>query len=232
MARQAFLRRINYTFQNNQLLDLALTHRSASHHHNERLEFLGDALLNQIIAAELFTRFTRATEGEMSRMRAQLVKEKTLAELALELQLGDLLYLGGGELKSGGFRRESILADALEALFGAIYLDGGIAQCSAIVLALFESRLQLLAHDCAGKDAKTLLQEYLQSRREALPQYELLGADGEAHAQIFYVRCSLMSGVSGDGQGSSRRRAEQQAAEAVLQQVKALTNAAKKVKSS
>ncbi len=228
MARQAFLRRIEYQFKNNRLFELALTHRSASHLHNERLEFLGDALLNQIIAADLFARFPEATEGEMSRMRALLVKEKTLAELALELKLGDLLHLGSGELKSGGFRRESILADALEALFGAIYLDSDFIRCQQIVLQLFASRLQELARETTQKDSKTQLQEVLQAKREPLPNYELLATEGEAHAQTFVVRCTLHNGLMADGQGSSRRRAEQEAAHSILQQL--LANSSKKAR--
>ncbi len=215
----AFLRRLGHTFADESLREQALTHRSASSRHNERLEFLGDSLLGQIISAQLYHRFPAASEGEMSRMRASLVKEKTLAELAVELQLGDVLHLGSGELKSGGFRRESILADALEALIGAIYLDGGFAECERVVLQLFASRLEQLPETGTDKDAKTRLQEYLQGQHLSLPQYELLATYGEAHAQTFHVRCTLQDGQIAEGRGSSRRRAEQEAADLLLQQL-------------
>lgn len=215
----ALQRRLGYQFANEALRDQALTHRSASSKHNERLEFLGDALLGQIISAQLFHRFPDASEGEMSRMRSSLVKEKTLAELAAELQLGDVLHLGSGELKSGGFRRESILADALEAIIGAIYLDAGFPACEQAVLRLFAERLNQLPETGSDKDAKTRLQEWLQGARLPLPQYELLATYGEAHAQTFQVRCTLHDGRIAEGRGSSRRRAEQQAAEQLLQQL-------------
>jgi ribonuclease III len=215
----AFLRRLGHQFANETLRDQALTHRSASSRHNERLEFLGDSLLGQIISSQLYHRFPDASEGEMSRMRSSLVKEKTLAELASELQLGDVLHLGSGELKSGGFRRESILADALEALIGAIYLDAGFPVCEQVVLQLFESRLSQLPDSGTDKDAKTRLQEALQGARLPLPQYDLLATYGEAHAQTFHVRCTLHNGSVAEGHGSSRRRAEQHAAEILLQQL-------------
>ena len=214
----AFLRRLGHSFADEALRDQALTHRSASSKHNERLEFLGDALLGQIISTQLYLRFPDASEGEMSRMRSSLVKERTLAELAAELQLGDVLHLGSGELKSGGFRRESILADALEALIGAVYLDAGFPVCEQMVLRLFSERLNLLPDTGTDKDAKTRLQEALQGARLPLPQYELLATYGEAHAQTFHVRCTLHDGSTAEGRGSSRRRAEQQAAEVLLQQ--------------
>lgn len=213
----AFLRRLGYVFTQEALLTQALTHRSASSRHNERLEFLGDALLGQIISAQLYHRFPDASEGEMSRMRSSLVKEKTLAELATDLQLGDILHLGSGELKSGGFRRESILADALEAIIGAIYLDAGFPVCEQVVQQLFAERLNQLPETGTDKDAKTRLQEALQGARLPLPQYDLLATYGEAHAQTFHVRCTLHDGRVAEGRGSSRRRAEQQAAEQLLQ---------------
>lgn len=216
LLKSALLRRLGYQFQQEALYEQALTHRSASSRHNERLEFLGDALLGHIISAQIFNRFPDASEGEMSRMRSSLVKEKTLAELAVELQIGDVLHLGSGELKSGGFRRESILADALEALIGAIYLDAGFAGCEQVVSRLFAERLSMLPDAGTDKDAKTRLQEVLQGARLPLPQYELLATFGEAHAQTFHVRCTLHDGQSAEGRGSSRRRAEQQAAEQLL----------------
>ncbi|NQD37359.1 ribonuclease III [Permianibacter sp. IMCC34836] len=215
----AFLRRLGYTFTDETLRDTALTHRSASSRHNERLEFLGDALLGHVITSQIYQRFPDASEGELSRMRASLVKEKTLAELATELQLGDVLHLGSGELKSGGFRRESILADALEALIGAIYLDGGFPVCEQVVLRLFADRLEQLPDAGTDKDAKTQLQEALQGARLPLPLYELLGTYGDAHAQTFHVRCTLHDGSQSEGRGSSRRRAEQQAASVLLKQM-------------
>lgn len=219
LVLSAFLRRLGHQFADESLRDQALTHRSASARHNERLEFLGDALLGQIISAQLFHRFPDASEGEMSRMRASLVKEKTLAELAAELQLGDVLLLGSGELKSGGFRRESILADALEALIGAIYLDAGFPVCEQAVLRLYAERLEQLPVAGTDKDAKTQLQETLQGARLPLPQYDLLATYGEAHAQTFHVRCTLHDGSTAEGRGSSRRRAEQQAAAELLEQM-------------
>lgn len=219
-----------YTFRDGALREQALTHRSANAKHNERLEFLGDALLNQVIAIELYQRFPLADEGEMSRMRAALVKEKTLADIAFELQLGDLLHLGSGELKSGGFRRESILADALEALFGAVFIDGGMAACHQQIVDLFQTRLLALDQSSAQKDPKTLLQEWLQSRRLNLPTYELLATDGDAHAQVFRVGCRLETGEVTEGVGSSRRRAEQQAAELLLQEIVAAAAEAQKAR--
>ena len=215
----AFLRRLGYTFANEALRDQALTHRSASSRHNERLEFLGDALLGHIITSQIYQRFPEASEGELSRMRASLVKEKTLAQLAAELELGDVLHLGSGELKSGGFRRESILADALEAVIGAIYLDKGFPVCEQVVLRLFAQRLEQLPDAGTDKDAKTQLQEALQAERLPLPQYDLLETFGDAHAQMFHVRCTLHDGCQAEGRGNSRRRAEQQAASVLLAQL-------------
>ena len=213
---QAFCRQLPYQFRDKGLLDQALTHRSASSKHNERLEFLGDSLLGQVIAAQLYHRFPDASEGELSRMRSSLVREKTLAEIATELNLGDVLNLGSGELKSGGFRRASILADALEAIFGAVYLDGGFDACEQIILSLYRERLEALPEGGTDKDPKTTLQEWLQGKRLPLPVYDLLATFGEAHAQTFHVRCTLESGETAEGRGSSRRKAEQQAARKIL----------------
>jgi ribonuclease-3 len=206
-------RLLGYHFSNPKLVEEGLTHRSSGFPHNERLEYLGDALLNTIIAAELFRRFPNASEGELSRLRASLVREETLAAVARGLRLGDYLRLGPGELKSGGFRRASILADAFEALVGAMYLDGGFATCEATVLALFQPRLEHDIPSAELKDPKTRLQEYLQSQHMPLPVYNVLQVQGEAHAQSFTVECSIpgLDHVT-QGEGSSRRKAEQEAA--------------------
>ncbi len=212
---------LGYRFQAPELLIQALTHRSVGGGHNERLEFLGDSILNFVIAAELFARFPSATEGELSRLRASLVKEDTLAELARQLDLGEHLILGSGELKSGGFRRASILADALEAIVGSIFLDGGYEQAKAFILRLYQARLGNLSPDVNLKDPKTLLQELLQSRRLGLPEYRVVSVDGAPHEQSFRVECRL-----GDldalcqAEGSSRRKAEQAAAKLMLGKLK------------
>lgn len=210
-------RALGYEFKDTQLLELALTHRSLGKRNNERLEFLGDSILNFIIAEALYAQFPDAKEGQLSRLRAVMVKGVTLAEIAREMKLGDYLKLGSGELKSGGFNRSSILADAVEALIGAIYLDSGLEVCRERVLCWYESRLQQLSLTKTQKDAKTRLQEFLQSRREELPQYELVKSEGDDHDQTFYVECSIPSLVEVvKGQGSNRRAAEQKAAAAAL----------------
>ena len=182
---------LGYQFRDSDLLDLALTHCSAGGQNNERLEFLGDSIVNHIIAEALFLRFPASREGEMSRMRASLVKGDTLAEVALELELGDHLRLGSGERKTGGHRRASILADAFEAVVGAILLDSDVEQCRQCVLGWFDARLQQLSTGTVEKDAKTQLQEYLQGRSNPLPVYELLSVQGEDHTQQFQVACRL-----------------------------------------
>ena len=210
-------RELGYDFNDPQLLSLALTHRSASGLNNERLEFLGDSIVNHIIAEALYRQFPKSREGDMSRMRASLVKGDTLAEVARELQLGDYLQLGPGERKSGGYRRSSILADAFEALVGAILLDSDVEQCRSCVLGWFASRLQRLTVGAADKDAKTRLQEYLQGRSKPLPNYELLDVEGEDHDQQFLVACRLQKpAIVAEGKGSSRRKAEQAAASSAL----------------
>ena len=213
--------RLGYRFNDIELLALALTHRSVSRHRNyERLEFLGDAQLGQIISVALFERFPDAAEGQLTRMRASLVRGQTLALVARELGLGDYLVLGGGELKSGGFRRDSILADSLEAIIGAILLDGGESPCREVVLNWFDERLKIITPQSAQKDAKTRLQEWLQARQKALPQYELVSESGDDHAKHFRVRCNVADpAASTEGEGASRRLAEQQAAAAVLEQL-------------
>lgn len=211
-------RRLGHEFADPALFELALTHRSCGKRNNERLEFLGDSILNFVIADALYQRFPQAREGQMSRLRARLVKGETLSEIARELGLGDYLRLGTGELKSGGFRRDSILADAVEAIIGAIYLDTDLDVARSFVLRWYAERLQALDLNETLKDAKTRLQEFLQSRRAPLPNYELLSVEGEAHAQTFHIRCEVeLLSVPTEGVGSSRRQAEQEAARAALE---------------
>ncbi|WP_461481862.1 ribonuclease III [Porticoccus sp.] len=214
--RQRLLNRIGYQFTDQALFDLALTHRSCGSENNERLEFLGDAALNFIIGHAIFQRLPDTSEGDLSRYRANLVKGVTLAVIARELGLGEHRKLGGGEKKSGGHRRESILADAVEAIIGAIYLDGGMAACESAVLGWFASRLDNLL-DTNLKDPKTQLQEFLQARGKSLPVYEVIEVSGEAHNQQFTVQCSV-EGLARPtlGAGSSRRVAEKKAAAAAL----------------
>ncbi|HEX8986996.1 MAG TPA: ribonuclease III [Rhodocyclaceae bacterium] len=213
---------LGYSFSNTDLLQQALTHRSFGSPHNERLEFLGDAVLDCVIAAALYRRFAALNEGELSRQRANLVRKESLAHIADRLKLGDYLRLGEGELKSGGFRRPSILADALEAVLGAIYLDTGFDGVEVVVERLYQPLLDELDPRDPGKDPKTALQEALQGRKLPLPQYLLVATRGEAHAQEFDVECTLPSlGIRVRGQGSSRRGAEQAAAQAALAFVKA-----------
>lgn len=210
-------RRLGYQFNQPDLCELALTHRSCGKNNNERLEFLGDSIVNFVIADDLFQRFPSAKEGQLSRLRARMVKGETLAEIARELNLGDYLRLGPGELKSGGFRRDSILADAVEALIGAIYLDSGLDVVRGMILQWFSERLESLDIDEALKDSKTRLQELLQSRRFPLPEYELTKVEGEAHDQTFYIECHIKPLEKPTlGVGSSRRQAEQEAARLAL----------------
>ncbi|MFD1009263.1 ribonuclease III [Oceanisphaera ostreae] len=211
-------KKLGYTFNDEAMLVRALTHRSAGSRHNERLEFLGDSLLSMVIADALFHRFPKVNEGDMSRMRATLVREKTLAELAREFELGEYLILGPGELKSGGFRRESILADAVEALIGAAYLDTNIEQMQTMLLGWYEDRLNAIQPGIDQKDPKTRLQELLQGQRKPLPTYTVVNVVGEAHNQNFTVHCQI-EGVPEPvvGIGTSRRKAEQSAAEHALE---------------
>lgn len=205
-------------FRQPQLLQRALTHRSYAPEHYERLEFLGDSILGCVIAKYLYSEFPELSEGDLSRLRSNLVKESTLVLFAEQLNLGTLLKLGEGELKSGGHRRPSILADAVEALFGAIFLDGGFAAAEQAVLKLFVPYLASIDIKTLGKDAKTLLQEYLQSKRKALPVYTILDTQGVAHEQLFQVECAIPAlGIATRGQGTSRRNAEQHAALAAYQ---------------
>lgn len=202
-----------HQFENPELLRQALTHRSYSSAHNERLEFLGDGVLNCVIAAELFRRFPQLAEGELSRLRASLVNQQSLFEIAQQIELGAQLRLGEGELKSGGARRPSMLADALEAVIGAVFIDGGFEAARAVVLRWFEQPLNAADPLKLDKDAKTRLQEFLQARRVPLPQYAVISTAGEAHEQIFRVECVIPElNIRTEGEGASRRTAEQAAA--------------------
>ena len=212
---------IDYRFQDPQLLRAALTHRSVGAANYERLEFLGDSVLNLVIAMRLYERHPEAPEGDLSRMRARLVRGATLSDVAAGLELGACLKLGEGELKSGGFRRASILADAFEALLGAVFIDGGYEACRAVVLTLFDPLIEKLPDAEALKDAKTRLQEWLQARGRPLPQYELEREEGADHAKRFFVTCRLTDARSDtdaavEAEGGSRRKAEQAAAALLL----------------
>ena len=213
--------RLGYPFQSPELLQLAVTHRSVGSPNNERLEFLGDAVLGSVIAKALFDRFPQAKEGQLSRIRASLVRRETLAEIARELELGDYLILGQGELKSGGHHRDSILADCVEAIIGAIQEDSDFAVAKQCVLTLFASRLTQADLGCAQKDPKTQLQEWLQANQLALPVYSVLETTGDPHDRYFTVECRVEScDVQIKGVASSRRLAEQIAARNVLQELK------------
>ncbi|KKO44413.1 ribonuclease III [Arsukibacterium ikkense] len=213
------MNKLGYQFANPELLEQALTHRSCKGKHNERLEFLGDAVLGLIIAQTLFELFPQTREGDLTRMRSALVKGVTLAEIAQELAIAQYLRLGPGELKSGGHRRESILADALEAILGAIFLDSGMEACRERILTWFGERLKQIAPG-EQKDSKTRLQEYLQGLRLPLPVYDVIATAGEAHQQTFTVRCTVPGLKPITAAGSSRRKAEQDAAHAALEQIK------------
>jgi ribonuclease-3 len=211
----------SHRFADPALLRQAFSHRSAGSPHNERLEFLGDALLNLIVAEQLYLRWPKADEGAMTRARAELVRESTLASLARSLEVGERLTLGPGEMKSGGHRRDSILADALEAVIAACYLDAGFDACRDLVLRWYEPLLDALPplHQ-VGKDAKTRLQEWLQARQLPRPAYELLGESGDEHDKTFRVGCTLeQPPLTGEGSAHSRRLAEQRAAESILAQL-------------
>jgi ribonuclease III len=212
---------LGHGFGRPELLRQALTHRSFGSPHNERLEFLGDSVLNCVIAGALHDRFAALKEGELSRLRASLVRQEALADIARSLDLGDTLRLGEGELKSGGARRPSILADALEALFGAIYLDAGFDAARAVIERLYRPSMDRIDPNDAGKDPKTALQEILQGRHLPLPRYTLLATRGEAHAQEFDMECVIPElGIRTTGSGCSRRIAEQQAARSALAGIK------------
>jgi ribonuclease-3 len=209
--------RLGYEPRDLALFRAALTHSSAAGANNERLEFLGDAVVNLLITHRLYDAFPGATEGDLSRLRAGLVSREPLAEIAVSLGIGEALQLGRGVLRSGGFRRQSIVADALEALCGAVFLDGGLPAVELLVTRLFAARIAALPDPEALKDAKTRLQEYLQSRSLTLPRYVILGIEGEDHAPVFRVSCEVPGlALRVEGDGSTRQRAEQQAAARML----------------
>ena len=213
-------RSLGYKFTSRGLLQQAVTHRSYGTPHYERLEFLGDSMLNCVVAAQLYARFPALREGDLSRLRANLVRQDTLHRVADSLKLGDYLQLGEGELKSGGFRRPSILADAFEATLGAIFLDGGFVAVESVIVALYTELFDGIDPRNTGKDPKTLLQELLQGRHMGLPVYALLSTQGEAHAQKFEVECCLPDlKIRTTGIGNSRRAAEQEAAQAAITQI-------------
>ncbi|MEN8177791.1 MAG: ribonuclease III [Pseudomonadota bacterium] len=213
-------RALGYRFTDDSLLEQALTHRSVGGRNNERLEFLGDAILGFVIADELYHQFDSASEGQLSRLRSSLVKRETLAEIAHQFDLGDYLNLGPGELRSGGQSRASILADGVEAILAAIYLDTGYVAARRVILDIFASRFAEIDLKAPQKDPKTLLQELLQSRKIALPGYEISEVSGSPHDQQFKVRCMISElKLEKFGSGSSRRRAEQAAAQSMLQEL-------------
>ena len=209
--------RLDYRFNDATLLEQAVTHRSHGARHNERLEFLGDAVLNFVVAAMLFERYARIDEGDLSRLRANLVKQASLADIAQKLDLSQYLRLGEGELKSGGFRRPSILADTLEAIFGAVFLDAGFDAARRVIVRLYAPIMAHVDPRTLGKDAKTLLQEFLQGRKLALPVYTVVATHGAAHSQQFEVECAIaVFDIKVVAAGSSRRAAEQSAAKLAL----------------
>jgi ribonuclease III len=220
MNLDGLCKNINYVFEQPKLLLRALTHRSYSQTHYERLEFLGDSVLNCAIAKHLYDNFTNLPEGDLSRLRSNLVNQQTLFTLAQQLELGDLLLLGEGERKSAGHRRPSILADSMEAIFGAVFLDGGFDAAQQVVLNVYLPYMARIDIRSLGKDAKTLLQEYLQGRKLALPEYTVIATEGEAHSQLFRVECRITPlDLATLGEGSSRRSAEQAAAEAAYRKL-------------
>ncbi|MGN1393298.1 MAG: ribonuclease III [Succinivibrionaceae bacterium] len=214
---------LGYEYNNLLLLNQALTHRSANSNHNERLEFLGDSILGMVIAEKLYEMFPNEPEGDLTRMRSTLVREATLAEIAKEFELSDYMIMGQGEMKSGGYRRASILADAVESILASIYLDSNsnIITVKNIILKWFKSRLNKIHPGIEQKDPKTQLQEYLQSKHSALPNYEIVAIKGADHNQIFYVKLTVNDlNLEYDGSGTSRRRAEQQAAQKAIDYLK------------
>jgi ribonuclease-3 len=229
MDVQALQTALGHEFAAKELLQQALTHRSHSVAHNERLEFLGDSVLNCVVASLLFDKFSRIDEGDLSRLRANLVKQQSLYEIAQRLELSPYLRLGEGELKSGGFRRPSILADTVEALFGAIFLDAGFDVARRVIKKLYLPVLETVDPKTLGKDAKTLLQEYLQGRKIALPVYTVVATHGAAHSQEFEVECAVPKlAIQVLGAGGSRRAAEQAAAKKALEAAQSLAVAATK----
>lgn len=209
---------LGYTFHDKTLLKTALTHRSKSKNNNERFEFLGDALLETIISDRLFRDKTKASEGDLTRLRATLVRGKTLSEIADNLKIKDYMIVGSGELRTGGYQRESTVADAFEAIVAAIYLDSDFVTCQTVITQIFAKKIASLPDAEVLKDAKTKLQEYIQANDIALPVYELLNISGPDHAKIFNVRCIAL-GQEAIASGSSKKKAEQQAARQILEQV-------------
>lgn len=221
VALTALSKRIGYNFNNNDILLQALTHRSAKGSHNERLEFLGDSILGFVIAEALFNKFPEHDEGDLTRMRSSLVKGVTLAKLGRDFKLGEHLILGAGELKSGGHKRDSILEDAIEAIIGAVYLDSDQETCKALILSWFNHHLDIIKPGNEQKDPKTRLQEYLQGRKIALPEYEVIEVTGQSHNQQFTVICvTNVIDTEVIAKGTSRRKAEQSAAQQVLDLIK------------
>lgn len=219
IALNKLYRTIGYHFRNVELLEQSMTHRSYEHRpHNERLEFLGDSILGFIIASELYQRFPTCTEGELTRLRASLVKGETLAKIGLSMGLGEVMNLGIGELNTGGFRRKSTIEDALEALIGAIYLDSDFSTTRNLVLTWYESLLQTVNINNIPRDFKSQLQEKLQAQALPVPIYEVLREEGPAHDKTFFVRCTLKTiNLKAEGQGASRKAAEQEAAQKILE---------------
>ena len=216
---------LKYQFNDKGLLELALTHRSFQGKNNERLEFLGDSILNFIIAELLFKEFKLLPEGDLSRLRSQLVKSATLSEIGIALNLGDYLILGEGELKSSGWRRPSILADSVEAIIGAVFIDGGISSAKKLITGWYQERLDAINPNDIQKDSKSVLQELLQAKKIPLPEYNVVSVEGEAHNQHFKVSCSIPKlGLSIEGEGASRKVAEQSAAEESIKKLKKNTD--------
>ncbi len=231
MDLSALEERLQYKFHSGELLQQAVTHRSHGVVHNERLEFLGDSVLNCVVAQLLFLKYARLDEGDLSRLRANLVKQQSLSEIAERLGLSDFLRLGEGEMKSGGFRRPSILADTMEAVFGAVFVDGGFDGAREVIGRLFEPVLKVVDPKTLGKDSKTLLQEYLQAKRLPLPVYTVVETRGAAHNQEFEVECAIPKlEVSVRGNGRSRRGAEQSAAKLALEAAQAAAQALRRAK--
>ncbi|MFW2374170.1 MAG: ribonuclease III [Gammaproteobacteria bacterium] len=224
-AVSRLIQSLEYSFKDQQLLMEALTHRSASSNNNERLEFLGDSILNFVIAAELFRHYPDLPEGDLSRLRASLVKKDGLVLIAHDLNLGEYLTLGSGEMKSGGHRRDSIQADAVEAIFGAVYLDGGFEPCQQLILQLYQKQLNNAPDPATLKDPKTQLQELLQGRKLPLPSYEILDVSGKSHQQTFQVSCLIDDlSIVTEAKASSRRKAEQKAALKAIEELQAMFN--------
>ena len=216
--------KLGYTFHDLNILQLALSHRSIGKNNNERLEFLGDSVIGYVMAEELYQRFNNENEGNLSRYRSLLVKGDTLADIARQFDVGQYLKLGGGELKSGGFRRASILADAMEAIIGAITLDSDIEQARTCILSWYKERLDNIK-SLDLKDPKTRLQEYLQAQKLDLPQYKVISINGKEHAQIFQIDCHVKElGLSITSEGNSRRAAEQKSAELMLEKIQTKKN--------